>query len=60
MGVVVNAANEVAVDKFLNNKISFLDISKITIDAYKKFEDIDLLDIDDIFKIDKEVRSYVA
>ena len=59
MGVVVNAANEVAVEKFLNSKIGFLDISKITLDAYKKFADINPNNLEDIFEIDHEVRKYV-
>ncbi len=58
MGVVVNAANEVAVNKFLENRISFSDISKITLKAYEKFSDITLRDIKDIFEIDKEVRRF--
>lgn len=58
-GVVVNAANEVAVSKFLDSKIGFLDVSKITLDAYNKFADINPSSLDDIFEIDKEVRAYV-
>jgi len=58
LGAVINAANEVAVELFLQNKISFLDISKITIDAYGKFQDFMPTEIDDIFKIDSEVREF--
>ncbi len=58
MGVVVNAANEVAVDKFLKEEIKFCDIAKITLKAYEKFSDITLRDIKDIFQIDKEVRRF--
>ncbi len=57
-GVVVNAANEIAVEAFLQSKINFFDISSIIIDAYKKFEDIELSGFEDIFMIDKEVRNY--
>ncbi len=60
LGVVLNAANEIAVAKFLNNEISFLDISKITMNALNKFNKITVNNIDDIFAIDKEVRSYCA
>lgn len=59
MGVVVNAANEVAVAKFLDSQIGFLDVSKITLDAYKKFDDINPKSLRDIYEIDKEVRAYV-
>jgi 1-deoxy-D-xylulose-5-phosphate reductoisomerase len=58
LGVVLNAANEVAVAKFLNSQIGFLDISKITIKALNKFNNISAKNIDDIFEIDKEVRAY--
>lgn len=58
LGVVLNAANEVAVSKFLNGKIGFLDISKITLNAINKFNNIKVSSIDEIFEIDKEVREY--
>ncbi len=58
LGVVLNAANEVAVSKFLNSKIGFLDISKITMNAINKFHNTNASSIEDIFQIDKEVRKY--
>ena len=58
LGVVLNAANEVAVDSFLKNKIGFLDVSKMTLNAMNKFNHIKINTLDDIFEIDKEVRSY--
>ena len=58
LGVVLNAANEVAVSKFLNSQIGFLDISKITLDAINKFNNVKASSIEEIFEIDKEVRSY--
>lgn len=58
LGVVLNAANEVAVSKFLNGKIGFLDISKITLDAVNKFGAHSANSIDEVFEIDKEVRKY--
>lgn len=58
LGVVLNAANEVAVSKFLNSKIGFLDISKITMNAINKFHNANANSIEDIFQIDKEVRKY--
>ena len=60
IGVVINSANEVMVDKFLNNKINFLDIAKYTLMAVEKFDNIKLTNIDDIFQIDKEVRRYCS
>ena len=58
LGVVLNAANEVAVSKFLNLQIGFLDISKITMNAVNKFNNVKPTSIEEIFEIDKEVRSY--
>ncbi len=57
MGVVVNAANEVAVEAFLKGKIGFFDISKITLNLYEKYMGLKLSNFEDIFEIDKEVRA---
>ena len=58
LGVVLNAANEVAVSKFLSGKIGFLDISKISFEAIDRFNSLKASNIEDIFEIDKEVRRY--
>ena len=58
LGVVLNAANEVAVSMFLNSQIGFLDISKITLDAINKFNSVKPTSVEEIFEIDKEVRAY--
>ncbi len=58
LGLILNASNEVAVSKFLSGKIGFLDISKINLDAINRFHNLKASNIDDIFLIDKEVRSY--
>jgi 1-deoxy-D-xylulose-5-phosphate reductoisomerase len=58
MGVVVNASNEIAIEKFFNKEIGFLDISKHILNAYKKFDGLVVNSIDEIFEIDKEVREY--
>jgi len=57
-GVVVNAANEAAIELFIEKKIGFMDISKHIITAYEKF-DAAPKNVADVFIIDKEVRSYV-
>ena len=57
-GVVVNAANEAAIERFLEGSFNFLDISRAIIEAFEKF-DVKPKSIDDIFSIDKEVREYV-
>ena len=56
-GVVVNAANEAAIEKFIARKIGFMDISKNIIDAYEKFQTLPK-SVNDVFEIDKEVRDY--
>lgn len=58
LGVILNAANEVAVQKFLNSEIGFLDISKISIEAINRFGSLKANSIEDVFEIDKEVRGY--
>ena len=57
-GVVVNAANEVAIEKFINKEIGFMDISKTIIDSYEKFTELPK-NIDDVFAIDEEVRREI-
>lgn len=58
LGVVLNAANEVAVSKFLNSEIGFLDVSKMSLDALNRFNNVKPKTLEDIFEIDKEVRNY--
>ena len=58
LGLILNASNEVAVSKFLDGKIPFLDISKINLDALKKFANVSANSLEEIFEIDKEVRKY--
>ena len=57
-GVVVNAANEAAIQLFINKKIGFMDISKHIIRAFDKFTD-KAQNIEDVFSIDKEVRQFL-
>lgn len=57
-GVIINAANEVGVNRFLSNKIGFMDIARMTLKAYDKFFDVNINKIEDIYDIDKEVRKF--
>lgn len=59
LGAVINAANEVAIAQFFDKKISFLDISKTTVNAYKKFYDFNPTSVEDVFMVDSEVRKFV-
>jgi 1-deoxy-D-xylulose-5-phosphate reductoisomerase len=56
--VVINAANEAAIEKFLSGKNGFLDIAKDIITAYEKFS-YEPQNIDEVFAIDTEVRRFV-
>ena len=57
-GVVVNAANEAAIELFVAGKISFLEISERVIKAFETFTD-EPQSIEDVFAIDAEVRDYI-
>ena len=59
LGVVINAANEEAIYLFEQGKCDFFGMSKIVLDAYKRFETIHATDIEEIIAIDQEVRNYV-
>ena len=58
LGVVLNAANEIAVAKFLNGEIGFLDIAKISLKALQRFNSVRLENLEDIFETNQEVRRY--
>ncbi|MDQ1245566.1 MAG: 1-deoxy-D-xylulose-5-phosphate reductoisomerase [Campylobacterota bacterium] len=58
-GVVVNAANEAAIEKFIAKEIGFMDIAKTVIGAYEKFDTLPK-SVDDVFAIDREVRAFVV
>jgi 1-deoxy-D-xylulose-5-phosphate reductoisomerase len=59
-GVVVNAANEIAIQSFFDGKLNILGLAELTKKAYRFFEDINPTNLDDIFEIDKEVRKYCS
>lgn len=57
-GVVVNAANEAAIELFIAGKIGFVEISNQVIHAFDRFDE-EPKSIEDVFHIDSEVRSYI-
>ena len=57
-GVVVNAANEAAIELFVEGKIGFLEISELVIKAFDTFTE-EPQSIEDVFVIDSKVRNYV-
>lgn len=54
---ILNAANEVAVDKFLLGKINFPDIVKIIEDTLEKLDFGHLSSINDVIEVDSESRK---
>ena len=57
-GLVVNAANEAAIELFIAQKIGFMDISKKIINAFEKFTQAPK-NVEDVFALDAQVRDYV-
>lgn len=59
LGVIVNAANEEAIKKFERDECDFFGMSKIVLETYQMFEHVKAKNIEEIIKIDKEIRAYV-
>lgn len=60
MPAVLNAANEVAVNKFLNGEIGFLDIEDIVRSTVENTSNITNPTIDEIFEADRLIREKLA
>lgn len=56
---VINAANEIAVERFLNREIKFSHIPVLIGSALEKIENNTSSDIDTIFDCDRETREFV-
>lgn len=54
---ILNAANEVAVDAFLKDKIRFLQIAEVAENCLNKVNFIDQPNLEDLFKTDAETRA---
>lgn len=59
MPVILNAANEVAVNSFINEEITFGEIGDLVEDAMANFEYKKYINLEDIYSIDSTVRHYV-
>jgi 1-deoxy-D-xylulose-5-phosphate reductoisomerase len=55
---ILNAANEVAVQSFIDGKIPFLGISKVVSKALEELSSESLTEIKDIFRVDKIARDF--
>lgn len=58
--IVFNAANEFAVEKFIEGKIGYLDISKAIDMALSRNINFDILSIENILKIHTEVYKFLS
>lgn len=59
MPTIMNAANEVSVELFLNNKIKFLQIGDIVEESMINFANKDKIDLESILEIDFRVREKI-
>ncbi|MEX0609086.1 MAG: 1-deoxy-D-xylulose-5-phosphate reductoisomerase [Balneolaceae bacterium] len=57
---VLNAANEVAVDRFLNREIGYIDIPEIVGKSLENIHSSQSLDTETLKEIDKETRGYAS
>jgi len=58
LGVIINASNEIFVQKFLNNECKFTDLTPLVMRCIERFESERIESLDDIFDIDARVRAY--
>ncbi len=56
---IVNAANEIAVDAFINHRIGFYDIPKFIEQSLKNIHFVSNPTLNDIFETNEEARKYV-
>ena len=57
--IVYNAANEAAVDLFMNRKINYTDIYKIIEDELSVHKSVKSLDLDVIMGVDREIKNKI-
>ena len=56
LGVVVNAANEVAIERFIAGEIGFMDIPRVIIWALERYHDDKPASLEDVFALDAKIR----
>ena len=59
MPAIINGANEEAVRLFLNNEISFLEITNVVQKALNSCKSVDIKSVDDILNADDLARKFV-
>jgi 1-deoxy-D-xylulose-5-phosphate reductoisomerase len=58
MPCIINAANEVAVAEFLNNRLGFLQMSDLIEECMHKISFVNNPSLEDYIETDKETRSF--
>ncbi len=58
LGVILNGANEIAVERFLKKEINFMDISKISLQALNHFHSISVNSVDDLYAANEAARFF--
>jgi 1-deoxy-D-xylulose-5-phosphate reductoisomerase len=53
---LMNAANEIAVDAFLNGRIAFLDIPRLIADVLDKLPHVEVNALEDVLQADEQAR----
>jgi len=56
-GVIVNAANEAAIERFVRGEIGFMQIAQTVLDAWERFTEVPA-SIDEVFDLDTRVRNH--
>ena len=54
---ILNAANEIAVERFLNDEIAFMDIVKINMEVLEKIPYSEINSLEDVFQYDARSRN---
>ncbi|MGM0425205.1 MAG: 1-deoxy-D-xylulose-5-phosphate reductoisomerase [Thermodesulfobacteriota bacterium] len=57
--VALNAANEVAVEAFLEERIGFLDIAGLNQEALQKHQAAEIKSLEDVLEVDRQSREFV-
>jgi 1-deoxy-D-xylulose-5-phosphate reductoisomerase len=58
--IILNSANEIAVEAFINKKISFLDIARVVEQSLGNIKSKNLESLEEIFEIDAITRDYAS
>jgi 1-deoxy-D-xylulose-5-phosphate reductoisomerase len=56
-GVIVNAANEVAIERFVSGETRFGTLSRLILETYSHYSQVPN-SLDEVFALDQEVRAY--